>query len=107
MIGKLALSKHTIPAATTRVPARQGGPEVSSTQETVLVGGAGGFIGGHLARTLVEKGYKVRGADVKPLDEWYQIPDGVETVQLDLAKLDHAQEAVRGVDTVYMLAADM
>jgi GDP-D-mannose 3', 5'-epimerase len=80
---------------------------VSSTQETVLVGGAGGFIGGHLARTLVEKGYSVRGADVKPLDEWYQVPDGVEAVQLDLAKLDHAQQAVRGVDTVYMLAADM
>jgi GDP-D-mannose 3',5'-epimerase len=89
------------------VPARQGGPEVSSTQETVLVGGAGGFIGGHLARTLVEKGFRVRGADVKPLDEWYQIPDGVDAVQLDLAKLADSHEAVRGVDTVYMLAADM
>jgi nucleoside-diphosphate-sugar epimerase len=80
---------------------------VSSTQETVLVGGAGGFIGGHLARTLVEKGFRVRGADVKPLDEWYQIPDGVDAVQLDLAKLADSHEAVRGVDTVYMLAADM
>jgi nucleoside-diphosphate-sugar epimerase len=71
------------------------------------VGGAGGFIGGHLARTLVEKGFRVRGADVKPLDEWYQIPDGVDAVQLDLAKLADSHEAVRGVDTVYMLAADM
>jgi GDP-D-mannose 3',5'-epimerase len=80
---------------------------VSSSKETVLVGGAGGFIGGHLARTLVEKGFTVRGADVKPLDEWYQVPDGVEAVQLDLARLEDAREAVRGADTVYMLAADM
>jgi GDP-D-mannose 3',5'-epimerase len=87
--------------------ARQEGPAVSSSRGSVLIGGAGGFIGGHLASTLVEKGFVVRAADVKPLDDWYQVPEGVDAVQLDLAKLDHAQEAVRGVDTVYMLAADM
>jgi nucleoside-diphosphate-sugar epimerase len=73
----------------------------------VLVAGAGGFIGGHLAKTLSEQGVHVRGADVKPLDDWYQIPDGVEARQLDLSLLADAQAAVEGVDTVYMLAADM
>jgi nucleoside-diphosphate-sugar epimerase len=73
----------------------------------VLVAGAGGFIGGHLARTLSEQGYEVRGADVKPLDEWYQIPEGVEARQLDLSLLADANESVKGIDTVYMLAADM
>ena len=33
--------------------------------------------------------------------------DGVEARQLDLSKLDDCQQAVRGVDTVYNLAADM
>jgi GDP-D-mannose 3',5'-epimerase len=80
---------------------------VSGARETALVAGAGGFIGGHLANTLSEQGVEVRGADVKPLDEWYQIPDGVEARQLDLSKIEDCRQAVQGVDTVYMLAADM
>ena len=80
---------------------------MSNARGTVLVAGAGGFIGGHLTKTLSEQGLEVRGADVKPLDEWYQIPDGVEARQLDLSLLADAQEAVKGIDTVYMLAADM
>ncbi|MFV1362627.1 NAD-dependent epimerase/dehydratase family protein [Mycolicibacterium elephantis] len=75
--------------------------------ETVLVAGAGGFIGGHLARTLAETGARVRGVDIKPLEDWYQVPSNVEPMQLDLSKIDECQQAVDGVDTVYMLAADM
>ena len=74
---------------------------------TVLVAGGGGFIGGHLARTLCERGFEVRSVDIKPLDDWYQIPHGVEALRLDLSALANCHEAVRGVDTVYNLAADM
>lgn len=80
---------------------------MSNSRGKVLVAGAGGFIGGHLAKTLSEQGLEVRGADVKPLDEWYQIPEGVEARQLDLSLLADANESVKGIDTVYMLAADM
>lgn len=73
----------------------------------VLVAGAGGFVGGHLAKALVDLGATVRGVDIKPLDEWHQIPSGIEALQLDLSKMPHCVEAVDGVDTVYMLAADM
>lgn len=73
----------------------------------VLVAGAGGFIGGHLARTLVQQGLRVRGVDIKPLDQWHQIPAGVEARQLDLSKLPNCVEAVGGIGAVYMLAADM
>jgi GDP-D-mannose 3', 5'-epimerase len=83
-----------------------GGNGVSG-RETVLVAGGGGFIGGHLARTLSEGGVQVRSVDIKPLEEWYQIPEGVQTRQLDLSALADCHEAVRGVDTVYNLAADM
>ena len=83
-----------------------GGNGVSG-RETVLVAGGGGFIGGHLARTLSERGVQVRSVDIKPLDEWYQIPEGVQTRQLDLSALADCREAVRGIDTVYNLAADM
>jgi nucleoside-diphosphate-sugar epimerase len=78
-----------------------------SKGSTVLVAGAGGFIGGHLAKRLSEEGATVVGADVKPLDEWCQIPDGVQPRCLDLSKLADCRQAVRGVDIVYNVAADM
>ena len=36
-----------------------------------LVCGAGGFIGGHLVKFLVNKGFRVAAVDIKPLDEWW------------------------------------
>jgi GDP-D-mannose 3', 5'-epimerase len=74
---------------------------------TVLIAGGGGFIGGHLARTLCEQGCRVRSVDIKPLEEWYQIPLGVQARRLDLSQLANCREAMRGIDTVYNLAADM
>lgn len=83
------------------------GGHVADGRDAVLIAGGGGFIGGHLARTLSERGVQVRSVDIKPLDEWYQIPEGVEARQLDLSALADCREAVRGIDTVYNLAADM
>jgi nucleoside-diphosphate-sugar epimerase len=45
--------------------------------------------------------------DIKPLADWYQIPHDVEARRLDLSLLADCHEAVRGIDTVYNLAADM
>ena len=73
----------------------------------VVVAGGGGFIGGHLARELRDRGMTVRAADVKPLDQWHQLLDGVESVVLDLSRIEDCRVAVRGVDTVYNVAADM
>lgn len=76
-------------------------------RQTALVAGGGGFIGGHLARTLTERGVRVRAIDIKPFEAWYQIPEGVKARRLDLSTLDACREAVDGVDVVYNLAADM
>ncbi len=75
--------------------------------KTLLVAGAGGFIGGHLAADLAQQGHRVRAVDKKPLDEWYQRFEGIENLQLDLAGIDACRQAVDGVDEVYNLAADM
>jgi GDP-D-mannose 3',5'-epimerase len=78
-----------------------------SGRQTVLVAGGGGFIGGHLARALSEQGFWVRAVDIKPFDQWFQLHEGVESRRLDLSNLDDCREAVRGMDTVYNLAANM
>ncbi len=78
------------------------------TNEKVLVCGGGGFIGGHLVRTLKEKGiHVVRSVDVKPLDEWYQKQPDVENRVLDLRDKESCVQAVQGIDVVFQLAADM
>ncbi len=76
--------------------------------EKAVVCGAGGFIGGHLVKHLIANGVEVvRAVDIKPLDEWYQVTDGVESLALDLKDKDACLTAATGVTTVYQLAADM
>lgn len=70
-----------------------------------LVAGAGGFIGHHLVKYLVSKGYWVRGVDVKMPE--YEESKADEFEILDLRRLDNCLMATRQVDEVYHLAADM
>ncbi|MBI4501640.1 MAG: NAD-dependent epimerase/dehydratase family protein, partial [Gemmatimonadetes bacterium] len=73
----------------------------------VVLGGAGGFIGGHLVAALRRQGKPVRAVDIKPLNEWYQVFDDVENVVADLKLKGKAEQACQGAQTVYQLAADM
>jgi nucleoside-diphosphate-sugar epimerase len=76
--------------------------------KTILVCGAGGFIGGHLVADLRRQGgVKIRAVDLKPLEAWYQRFDDVENLQADLSHLDACERVVKGADVVYNLAADM
>lgn len=70
-----------------------------------LVTGAGGFIGHHLVSALKEKGYWVRGVDVKRPE--YTPTQADEFELLDLRRWEACLQATRGVDHVYNLAADM
>jgi GDP-D-mannose 3', 5'-epimerase len=73
--------------------------------ERVLVTGAGGFIGHHLVTYLKERGYWVRGVDLKYPE--YTDVDADEFEILDLRRWDNCLRATRGVEHVYALAADM
>jgi GDP-D-mannose 3',5'-epimerase len=73
--------------------------------EHVLVTGAGGFIGHHLVTRLKKEGYWVRGVDIK-LPEFVK-SDADEFEFLDLRRWDSCLQAMRGMDHVYALAADM
>jgi GDP-D-mannose 3', 5'-epimerase len=73
--------------------------------QRVLVTGAGGFVGHHLLTYLKERGYWVRGVDIK-YPEFTDV-DADEFELLDLRRRDDALIAARDVDEVYALAADM
>lgn len=79
----------------------------------ILVTGAAGFIGSHLAERLAEKGHSVRGLDC--FTDYYSVAlkemnaaqireKGVELLRIDLAE-DDLSAAVDDVDFVYHSAA--
>jgi GDP-D-mannose 3',5'-epimerase len=79
-----------------------------NTNSSILVTGAGGFIGGWLTRCLRERGQKVvRAVDVKPLDRWYQVFPDVENRVCDLRDPAAARAAVVDMDCIFNLACDM
>jgi GDP-D-mannose 3',5'-epimerase len=71
----------------------------------VLITGAGGFIGHHLVKFLVDRGYWVRGVDIKQPE--YEETSAHEFEILDLRRWDACLQATRGVDQIYGLAANM
>ena len=71
----------------------------------VLVTGAGGFIGHHLVKYLVERGYYVRGVDVKRPE--YEATSAHDFQILDMRRWDNCLQATAGMDEVYGLAAEM
>jgi len=73
----------------------------------ILVTGAGGFIGGHLIKELLNREYKIRATDIKPLDDWYQCFDEVENISLDMALKDNCFKAAEGMDDVINMACNM
>lgn len=72
----------------------------------ILVAGAGGFIGGHLVRRLLDEGHDVKAVDLKPTLEWEQVHETDNRCR-DLRLREAAAEAMAGVDDVYNLACDM
>lgn len=77
--------------------------------KTALVCGAGGFIGGHLAKRLKQEGYYVRGVDIK----WHEFAPTYSNdfLLLDLREPKNCKTALTlgtgTFDEVYQLAADM
>ncbi len=71
----------------------------------VLITGAGGFIGHHLVKFLQNKGYWVRGVDIKKPE--YEKTTADDFKLLDLRIREKAVKAVADMDEVYNLAANM
>ena len=76
----------------------------------VLVTGADGFIGSHLTQALLDEGCEVRAlAQYNSFNNWGWLEDirhpGLEVVTGDVRDPNYCRHIVRGVDTVFHLAA--
>jgi len=76
--------------------------------DLIVITGAGGFIGGSLAKYFRAKGYSnIRAVDKKPLHDWYLLVPGVESLSLDCSDERVCRRICEGAVEVYNLAADM
>ncbi len=89
----------------TRVDAEGRSLSIANLKKTVLVAGAGGFIGSHLVKYLNEKGYWVRGVDIRKPEFMNSCAD--DFVLMDLRSPDACCRITRDVDQVYNFAANM
>ena len=80
---------------------------MTQQHKRILIAGGGGFIGGHLAGSLLAKGHQVVVADVKRLDQWYQVHGEAENHVLNLEEKQACYEVMEGCDEVYNLACNM
>jgi len=71
----------------------------------VVVDGAGGFIGGHVAEEFHSAGYRVRATDVAGADMAFLAEQGIETGPSDLLDKDSLQTILAGADAVVHCAA--
>lgn len=72
---------------------------------SAFVAGAGGFIGGHLVRSLINDGYDVLAVDIAPVNSWLQVHEEAENISLDLREWERVKYLIVEGDDVYNLAA--
>ena len=85
--------------------------DTNMTSQTVLITGADGFIGSHLAETLVKSGHKVRAlCQYNSFSSWGWLDESplrgdMEVILGDVRDPAQMRAISRGVDTIYHLAA--
>ena len=74
----------------------------------VLIVGAGGFIGGHLVKKILDNGNSVVATDIKPKEYWFQDFDTVENYYAtDMKDILNCRKVTQGVDYVFNMACNM
>lgn len=75
------------------------------TEQKVFITGVAGFLGSHLARTLLQQGHDVVGCDNLLGGYLDNVPEGAKFHRLDCLNLDLLSLAMEGADIVYHCAA--
>ena len=75
-------------------------------KRSILVTGAGGFIGSHLCQVLISRGYRVVGVDLRyPRNHMHGRPEDYQAVTGDFRNQEMMKELLNGVDIVFHLAS--
>ena len=76
--------------------------------KNILIVGAGGFIGGHLVKKLLDSGNKIVASDIKPKEYWFQDYEGVENhYSMDMKEINNCRKVAKGIDYVFNMACNM
>ena len=76
--------------------------------KNVLVVGAGGFIGGHLVKKLLDNGNKVIASDIKPKEYWFQDFEKAQNFyETDMKNMENCIKVTKGADYVFNMACNM
>ena len=76
--------------------------------KTILVVGAGGFIGGHLVKKFIDNGNKVIASDIKPKEYWFQDLEKAENYYAtDMKDMNNCTKVTKDVDYVFNMACNM
>ena len=74
----------------------------------ILIVGAGGFIGGHLANRLLKDGNSIVAADIKPKEYWFQdFEEAKNYYAMDMKNIDNCKKVTKKVDYVFNMACNM
>jgi len=74
----------------------------------ILVVGAGGFIGGHLVKKLIENGNEIIATDIKPKEFWFQDFENIQNYySMDMKIEENCKKVTENVDYVFNMACNM
>jgi len=73
----------------------------------ILVAGAGGFIGGHLVKRLIDDGHKITAVDLKPLENWFQLFENAKNFSLDLKDFNNCLKVTKNINEIFNMACNM
>ena len=74
----------------------------------ILIVGAGGFIGGHLANKLLKDGNSIVAVDIKPKEYWFQDFDEAKNYYaMDMKNIDNCKKITKKIDYVFNMACNM
>ena len=74
----------------------------------ILVVGAGGFIGGHLVKKLLDNGNSIVSTDIKSKEYWFQDFENVENYySMDMKDINNCRKVTKNIDYVFNMACNM
>ena len=73
----------------------------------ILVAGAGGFIGGHLVKKLIDDGHKITAVDLKPFENWFQLFENAKNFSLDLKDFNNCLKVTKNINEIFNMACNM